>query len=90
MFAKGNAMDWCDGQKFSAKDQQNDVLIAKKSCAEKFKGGWWYKACHHANLNGLYFNAPGTHQSYADGINWYYKTRYHRSLMESRMLVKKL
>ena len=54
---------------FSTKDRDNDVKETGLSCAEKYKGAWWYADCHSSNLNGQYLN--GSHTSHADGINWY-------------------
>ena len=54
--------------KFSTKDQDNDSS-AGSSCAQAYKGGWWYSACHASNLNGLYLR--GVHSSYANGVNWH-------------------
>lgn len=54
------------GMQFSTKDKDNDR--SGKSCAIKFKGGWWYRHCHNANLNGLYHGGP--YKSYADGVCW--------------------
>lgn len=39
---------------FSTKDKDNDK--SKSNCAERFKGGWWYKSCLYCNLNGEYIN----------------------------------
>ena len=56
------------GQQFSTRNRDNDVL-PNEHCAQRYKGGWWYAACHSLNLNGLYHGGP--HSSYADGVNWY-------------------
>ena len=52
---------------FSTKDQDND--LRSDSCAETFKGAWWYNDCDASNLNGQYLG--GHHVTFADGINWY-------------------
>jgi len=48
------------GMKFSTKDRDND--LANGSCAQAWKGGWWYKNCFAANLNGEY-NESGSLKS---------------------------
>ena len=63
----------------------NDVYPAG-SCALRFKGGWWYTACHSSNLNGLYLG--GAHESYADGIEWYTWHEHHYSLKTSEMKMR--
>ncbi|XP_035685685.1 ryncolin-1-like [Branchiostoma floridae] len=67
---------------FSTKDDVHDI----HDCAQRFKGGWWYNRCHHANLNGLYHG--GAHQSYADGVNWgLWKGQYY-SLKHTEMKIR--
>lgn len=48
----GDSMSYHSGSVFSARDRDpNNLLI---SCAVSYRGAWWYKNCHYANLNGLY------------------------------------
>ena len=45
-------MSYHSGSVFSARDRDpNNLLI---SCAVSYRGAWWYRDCHYANLNGLY------------------------------------
>ena len=71
-------------RQFSTKDNDND--LAGHSCSQKYKGGWWYNACHVSNLNGLYLN--GSHSSLADGVNWKTFRDYDYSLKRTEMKVK--
>ena len=52
----------------------------------RFKGGWWYNACHGSNLNGS--PHEGKHDSYADGINWGKWMGNHYSLASASMMIK--
>ncbi|KAM5145498.1 ficolin-2-like [Mantella aurantiaca] len=71
-YVKGTAGDSLATQKdqaFSTKDQNNDRSSRlEQSCAEYFKGGWWYEACHFSNLNGEYLK--GEHKLKGKGIIW--------------------
>nr|XP_002129405.1 microfibril-associated glycoprotein 4-like [Ciona intestinalis] len=82
----GNAGSAMISGNFSTKDRDQDTL-ATANCAESFKGGWWYTACHAANLNGLYLS--GQHDSYANGVNWRPWRGYHYSLKISEMKLRR-
>ena len=71
--------------RFSAKDVDQDV--DRGFCAEQYKGGWWYAACHIANPNGLYLR--GNHTSYADGVNWLAFRGFHYSLKTISLKIRK-
>ena len=57
------------------------------SCAQLFKGGWWYADCPSANPNGLYLR--GEHTSFADGVNWYPFRGYNYSLKTISLKMRK-
>ncbi|KAM4696031.1 uncharacterized protein WCC33_014756 [Rhinophrynus dorsalis] len=83
-FTGGDAGDSFSGHKnrsFSTKDRDNDSSSA--SCAERYKGSWWYSSCHTSNLNGLYLR--GNHSSFANGVNWKTGKGYNYSYKVSEM-----
>ncbi|XP_010898820.2 tenascin-X isoform X3 [Esox lucius] len=59
----GDSMSYHNGRPFSTKDRDPMPFITR--CAMSYRGGWWYKNCHEANLNGLY-NTNVHHQ----GVIW--------------------
>ena len=73
------------GTKFSTIDRDNDVH-AESSCATSYSGAWWYTNCHCSNINGLYLR--GSHESYADGIEWASFKGAHYSLKNTAMKVR--
>ena len=81
---KGDSLRYHRGQKFSTRDQDNDVVSA--ACAVRYKGAWWYGSCHNSNLNGLYLR--GNHSSYANGVNWKHWTGYYYSLRFTEMKIR--
>ena len=62
--ASGHVTTNLNGMKFSTKDQDNDKW--SRQCGVNFRGGWWFKACHRAFLNGLYRSGSGSNR-----IHWY-------------------
>ncbi|KAJ3594637.1 hypothetical protein NHX12_003944 [Muraenolepis orangiensis] len=48
----GDSLIYHQGRPFSTKDRDNDIAVT--NCALSYKGAWWYKNCHRANLNGKY------------------------------------
>uniref|UniRef100_A0A667Y2W5 Tenascin XB n=1 Tax=Myripristis murdjan TaxID=586833 RepID=A0A667Y2W5_9TELE len=48
----GDSMSYHNTRPFSTKDR--DLMPFITRCAMSYRGGWWYKNCHEANLNGRY------------------------------------
>ncbi|XP_016392533.1 tenascin-R-like isoform X1 [Sinocyclocheilus rhinocerous] len=59
----GDSLTYHNGRPFSTRDRDPQPFITR--CAMSYRGGWWYKNCHEANLNGLY-NTNTNHQ----GVIW--------------------
>ena len=81
----GDSFSGHNGRSFSTKDRDHDTW--SRSCAEVYKGGWWYNACHASNLNGWYEYGPT--QSYATGVAWYGFRQHYYSLKFTEMKVKR-
>lgn len=80
----GDSLTYHKDIHFSTKDRDNDK--ASHNCAVSHRGGWWYNACHYANLNGLYLR--GNHSSYANGVNWRHGKGYLYSYQVSEMKIR--
>ena len=76
---------FASNMQFSTKDEDNDGS-ASSSCAPDHHGAWWFAACHHSNLNGLYHSS--SYHSNADGIIWYTFEGHQYSLKRTEMKVK--
>uniref|UniRef100_A0A8C8VIN9 Tenascin-X n=1 Tax=Pelusios castaneus TaxID=367368 RepID=A0A8C8VIN9_9SAUR len=50
----GDALSYHSGSVFSTRDRDPNRLLIP--CAVSYRGAWWYRNCHYANLNGLYGN----------------------------------
>ncbi|XP_055965621.1 tenascin-R, partial [Sorex fumeus] len=61
----GDSLSYHQSRPFSTQDRDNDVAVT--NCAVSYKGAWWYKNCHRANLNGKYGESR-----HSQGINWYH------------------
>ncbi|CAM5159537.1 unnamed protein product [Eretmochelys imbricata] len=60
----GDALSYHSGSVFSTRDRDPSRLLIP--CAVSYRGAWWYRNCHYANLNGLY-GSGRDHQ----GVNWF-------------------
>ncbi|CAG2235296.1 FCN [Mytilus edulis] len=81
----GNSLAYHNGMMFSTKDQDNDVHSI--SCAESCQGAWWYKSCHHTNLNGEYLGGPHTY--FTRGMKWRAWKGDYYSLKSTKMMIKR-
>ena len=68
---------------FSTKDRNHDRTGG--NCAVSNTGAWWYKSCHHSNLNGKYL---GEKDSSGRGAAWYHFKRNYLSLKYTEMKLR--
>ncbi|XP_067416737.1 angiopoietin-related protein 6 [Emydura macquarii macquarii] len=64
----GDSLAWHDGRPFSTLDRDHDAYSG--NCAHYQKGGWWYNACAHSNLNGVWHKGGHYRGRYQDGVYW--------------------
>uniref|UniRef100_A0A646QI93 Ryncolin n=1 Tax=Hemiscolopendra marginata TaxID=943146 RepID=A0A646QI93_9MYRI len=58
----------------------------KTECSKTYRGGWWYKICHHSNLNGE--NLKGVNDRDSVGITWKYWLGQRYSLKWTEMKMR--
>ncbi|XP_030784158.1 tenascin-X-like isoform X1 [Rhinopithecus roxellana] len=77
----GDSMSYHSGSVFSARDRDPKNLLI--SCTVSYRGAWWYRNCHYANLNGLY-GSTVDHQ----GVSWYYWKGFEFSVPFTEMKLR--
>ena len=60
----GDSFSYHSGMEFSTKDLSGSTGAS----ARQWKGGWWFKSCHYAFLNGFYYK--GSHSNSWGGVMW--------------------
>ncbi|XP_050741004.1 fibrinogen C domain-containing protein 1-like isoform X2 [Drosophila biarmipes] len=70
------------GMQFSTKDRKNDI-DPSKSCAQFFRGAWWYYQCHLSALTGVYGDS-----SYGQGVFWQTWRGYNYSYKRAVMMIR--
>jgi hypothetical protein len=80
---------YSDGMKFTTSDRDQDLYDCGRNCADKFAdgGGWWYKDCFLANLNGKY-KVGSTVTANAHGIIWIQWLGHYYTLKAADMKIK--
>ncbi|XP_075687079.1 microfibril-associated glycoprotein 4-like [Rhinoderma darwinii] len=81
----GDSLSYHNGMKFSTSDRDRDVN--QQNCASLFASGFWYRACHLANLNGPYFR--GAHLSFGSGVIWSQWRGFYYSLKSTEMKIRR-
>lgn len=84
-FYSEDSFSYHNGMMFSTKDNDNDR--AGGNCAASQGNGWWFNACHHSNLNGIYYKKE---TSTSAGMAWFYWENANKwvSLKSSKMMIK--
>ena len=80
-----DSFSYHSGMLFTTKDVDNDIW--DNNCAQVYKGAWWYRKCHHSNLNGLYLAGPHPGVHNAVGVEWNFKWGQHNSLKFTEMKI---
>uniref|UniRef100_A0A2K5CVF2 Angiopoietin like 6 n=1 Tax=Aotus nancymaae TaxID=37293 RepID=A0A2K5CVF2_AOTNA len=84
----GDSLSWHNDKPFSTVDRDRDSYSG--NCALYQRGGWWYHACAHSNLNGVWHHGGHYRSRYQDGVYW---AEFHGgaySLRKAAMLIRPL
>uniref|UniRef100_A0A3Q2HR44 Angiopoietin like 1 n=1 Tax=Equus caballus TaxID=9796 RepID=A0A3Q2HR44_HORSE len=82
----GDSMMWHNGKQFTTLDRDKDMYAG--NCAHFHKGGWWYNACAHSNLNGVWHRGGQYRSKYQDGVFWAEYRGGSYSLRAVQMMIK--
>ncbi|KAI8747776.1 BgiBFREP12.17 [Biomphalaria glabrata] len=78
----GNELLGHNNMFFTTFDRDNDAR-GGLNCAESCSGAWWYRNCHHSNLNGLW-GSTSDHK----GMNWAQLTGWYKSVFFTEMKIR--
>ena len=81
----GDSFSYHNGWPFTTPDEDND-FNPDLNCALKYHGGWWFKRCHRAFLNGPYIRGPNSF--YGEGVIWGSFKDFRYSLKISQMKIR--
>eukprot|EP00058_Branchiostoma_floridae_P015256 XP_002600744.1 hypothetical protein BRAFLDRAFT_83487 [Branchiostoma floridae] len=83
----GDGLSYHDNNRFSTHDQDNDGT-GSYHCAITHggRGGWWYRACEHSNLNQPYKQGGDGTEHY--GIQWNHWSGHYYSIKSSVMKIR--
>jgi ficolin len=65
----GKGLSNSDGMTFSAKDIDRDIA-PHVHCAQKYKGGFWYRKCQMVQPTALYYQGGAYTSARSDGMQW--------------------
>ena len=82
----GDSLSYNNNHQFSTKDQDNDG--SSGHCAQSRTGAWWYNACTHSNLNGVYYSGPNS--PFNKGVFWSRWKGAYYSLKVTEMKVRRV
>ena len=81
----GDSFSYHRGWPFSTPDEENDFKPTG-NCALEYHGGWWFKWCHKAFLNGPYMH--GRNPDHGEGNIWEHFRGVRYSLKSSQMKIR--
>lgn len=84
----GDSLSWHNDKPFSTVDRDRDSYSG--NCALYQRGGWWYHACAHSNLNGVWHRGGHYRSRYQDGVYWAEFRGGAYSLKKVAMLIRPL
>ncbi|XP_054549235.1 angiopoietin-related protein 6 [Talpa occidentalis] len=84
----GDSLSWHNDKPFSTVDRDRDSYSG--NCALYQRGGWWYHACAHSNLNGVWHHGGHYRSRYQDGVYWAEFRGGAYSLKKTAMLIRPL